>query len=388
MKKIFTKNVLKSVLLIALVMVAVVMNKDYAKAAGGYVVDLKTNQQVTELTPHIITTADEDDYLNSSAYEVSISATEKQIVMPIKVDKKGIVQYAYYDANGSSSSFSVSFYTDVACTSKLDYSNYNGTVKIPKAGTYYVNIYAYSTATVTGDSIKVSFLCNMVSGEDSQLKNKEWKVSAIIDSDNPIYYKVVVNNTGFIKLDIDTESSFYLTLCSSNKKALSDEIYIYSTDNKAAFAVPKGTYYLKCSTSYSSNVFAIRSTSYSVKDASGSSKSKAAALKIGTEKKGLLLPGDKTSKNDWFKFTLTKATKVNLVVNGNVSSGKIRFEITSSSLRGSASGYLNKVGDSYTTQLKTYTTETLPKGTYYIRFYKDSSKTSGDYSVKIAKAKR
>ncbi len=383
MKKLCSNKIFKTALFMAFMITVFALNKDYAKAAAGEVVDYTTKQTVTEMTPYQITTGDEADLSKYGAYDIFVPTTTGELVVPIRIPSKGLLYSLYGDSNNSTSTFYVDFYSDAACTSEVSYSSYTGFAEFPKEGIYYIKFKTYSSIPVTGDSAYIGFDCQFFDGSNTELKNKTWQCSGLIDSTTPIYYKVEVNKTGFIKVDFLSEYSTYVTLCSSSKKEISDECYISSSKPDAAFAVKKGTYYLKVKSN--SDLIRVRSSATAVTDASGSSKSKAKALKIGSAKKGLLLPGDKTSKNDWFKFTLTKSTKLNLIVSGNVSSGKIRYELTSANIGGSITGYLYQTDDSDTTSLKTWTTESLPRGTYYIRVYKDDSKTSGNYSIKVAK---
>lgn len=133
----------------------------------------------------------------------------------------------------------------------------------------------------------------------------------------------------------------------------------------------------------SNDAYRIKSTFTAVSDASGASKKNAKTIKVGETKKGIVLSEDKTSKNDWFKFTLKKSTKIDIDLKGNCSSGKLRFELTSNGIRGTVTDYISSSDYSRNIPLQTWTSKTIPKGTYYIRLYKDSKTTSGNYSVKV-----
>jgi hypothetical protein len=299
----------------------------------------------------------------------------------MNIKESGILQYFYTDAENN---YGIDFYSDAECTESLTYSYSNNFVIIPKAGTYYVKVSNLYADTSVVNSLAISF--QLYSNSNPTLKANQWKATGLMDYTKPVYYKFNVAKTGLVKVDFEAENTnSYVALCSSSKKALTDDTTVTGTTGVKVFALTKGTYYIRVT----SNAYwaRIKVTQKSISDASGSSKTKASTLKIGTAKNGYLLLKDKTSSSDWYKFTLTKPQKVNLIVSGNVSSGYINYELSSPSISGSLSGYLSDVGDVDTTKLiyqvgkKVY--YELPKGTYYIRVYKSSADTCGNYSVKV-----
>jgi transcriptional accessory protein Tex/SPT6 len=194
---------------------------------------------------------------------------------------------------------------------------------------------------------------------------------------------------GILKVEMNAENTgTYITLCNSSKKAITNEISSSTISDTKIFAVKKGTYYLKVTTN--SYWLRMKTSQESATDQSGSSKSKAANLTLGKDKSGLIFLEDKSSKYDWFKFTLTKATAVDLEISGSCSAGTIYYELTSSSIDGTLEGYLSGVGSYDETPLNYYTSDgkihtSLPKGTYYIKVYKKSAKSCGTYFVKAKK---
>gem|GEM_PF-4079542 len=61
------------------------------------------------------------------------------------------------------------------------------------------------------------------------------------------------------------------------------------------------------------------------------------------------------------------------------------MELTSANIGGSVDVNISGTDYKRTTSLETFTSATLPKGTYYIRVYKGDKKASGNYSIKVSK---
>ncbi|AIQ64248.1 hypothetical protein PSTEL_15300 [Paenibacillus stellifer] len=374
----------KGALLLLLVTAIFMGGHGSVNAETAQVVDQTTGQSVSEIKMHTLTTGDTIDMGKRGQYEINLSSDVEELVVPIKAEAAGVFQVFLKD---DTQNIDVEFYSDAACTSALDYNSNNAFGVIPKAGTYYVkfvNSYGdYGAEDVI--SLKADFSCQLFP-DVTELKADNWQAAGITDYTKPVYYKVSVPATVLLEVDFQAENTnSNITLCDSSKKAITDSMTIASTEGKKALVVKKGTYYLKVST----NAWWVRvkASAKGVSDSSGVSKNSAAALKLGTAKSGVFFLEDKTSASDWFKFTLTKPTKVDLVVSGNVSAGYIKYEVTSSVIDGTLSGYLSDVGNVDKTKLVYYKGkklyESLPAGTYYVRLYKSSAKTCGNYFVKV-----
>ncbi|HEX3021929.1 MAG TPA: PPC domain-containing protein [Lachnospiraceae bacterium] len=378
----------KGVIAFAIILTATFVSTYHVKAEQGSIIDVSTQGVVTELKPHVVTTGSSSDLGKISQYMFSMTSDLTELIVPLKASVAGVLQYNFSE---ESESVDVEFYSDKACTKQMDYNRYNGYAQIPKAGTYYVkfvNSYgefgAEDIVDLTGE-----FDCQIYPSETGTLKMGTWKSTGVWDETKANYYKVVVTKTGTLQVEINAQNTgTYLTLCNSSKKAITDEISSSTISDTKLFALKKGTYYLKVTT----NSFWLRmkTTQDAVTDQSGSSKSKAAKLTLGKDKTGLIFLEDKTSKYDWFKFTLTKTTSVDLQISGSCSAGYIYYELSSSSIDGTLSGYLSGVGSYEDTPLNYYTSDgkvhtSLPKGTYYIKVYKESAKSCGTYFVKAKK---
>lgn len=385
------KKKLSSIILVFALLVTCIFGSNNVLAATIYD---QSYAEVTELSTVLMTTGDETDLGKTVTYTLQTNMENE--VVPINIPAKGYLDF-YVASNVSSD---VCIFTDAACTVKAGYSAYISTYSDPiqegvygdegeayfqEKGTYYVRFQTPGTYV---------FSSQMFNGANRTLKNNTYTTaySAAYDTFNydskNIYYKYKATKTGYITINMEFIGDYgngTVTLCNSSKKAISSDVYVSSSYNdNTVFAVKKGsTYYIKVNSS--SQVYRIKSKITGVTESSGNRKAKAKTLPIGKVRKGVVLSEDKTSLNDWYKFTLTKATKLNFTVAGNASSGRLRVELTSPNLRGSVSMSISGTGDKQTTELKTTTSSTLPKGTYYIRVYKDDKKASGSYALKVSK---
>jgi hypothetical protein len=260
-------------------------------------------------------------------------------------------------------------------------------MEVPKAGTYYLKIKSYDTADVT-----YSVQANIVSSNDDSLAAKDPKYISILGSEDSNCYKINVKKTGIIDvylvdMDDNISEDVKVEIC---KKTDGKTKVITSRDSLkygTTFGLAKGTYYIRVS-SYSKNVYLMGYESKSVSDKSGSKKSNAGTIKWKGKSSGLILATDKTSKADWFKFYNSKTRKVKITIEGNVT-GDVILEFYGSDGR-KFSGSLN-IDEYYHTSYANVSStsyysssETLPRGTYYIKVTKGGKDVSGNYTVKIS----
>lgn len=68
----------------------------------------------------------------------------------------------------------------------------------------------------------------------------------------------------------------------------------------------------------------------------------------------------------------------------------MKYELAGSAISGTVTGTLYSYygeTDRKEIPLQTWTTETIPKGTYYIKIEKENKTTNGNYSIKIVNRK-
>jgi hypothetical protein len=389
MKKI--KKFMCSIVFAFTLVVSSVLGPSTAQAAILYD---DSDAEVTTLSTVLAATGSKEDLEKNATYTIQTTSADE--LVPIDIPAKGYMDF-YVITNVNSE---IGIYVDESCTTKTSSTVYissysdqvqegvygeDGYAYFPKAGTYYVKFKTPGTYVFTSQ---------MVDGGNQTLKDNTYTTAYGYNYDTynydsrDIYFKFTASKTGYATVDTEFLSDYgnaYITLCNSSKKAISEDVY--SSNNyvgKSVFAVKKGTtYYFKVKTS--SGKYRIKSKVTGVTESSGAKKSQAKTLTIGKVRKGIVLSEDKTSKSDWYKFTLSKATKLDLTVAGNASSGRVRIELTSANIGGSVNVSINSVGYKTSTSLQTYTSSTLPKGTYYIRVYKEDKKVSGNYSIKVSK---
>lgn len=224
------------------------------------------------------------------------------------------------------------------------------------------------------------------------------------------YHKLVMAKDGYVSLSVLSkyQDSVSRSICdisihNSSKKRLSDYKYnnyfaSYNYMKEQFFALKKGTYYVKVtmrepimnyyhdgtqSWKNLQNKYYVATAVKYITDSAATKKSKATTIKLKASKQGLIKLTDARSSSsgsagDWYKFTLSRTTKVRLYVNGYTTN---RTD-TTQSLRFSVYG---KTTYSKLSSLASNKTTTLPRGTYYIRLYKTSKTDSGYYKIGLNK---
>lgn len=352
-------------------------------AADGYAVDAESGETVDELSPYILTTGSDAELKKVNSFAVYVPADKKEFVIPITFNQKGLLICSAELSEETDRSYSdFSIFSDEACTNRISYSTYDKTAAIPKAGTYYLKFSVIDYSDVKPETYVFDFAAKFINGNDRALKDKVWAISANIESSKPVYYKVTVPKTGGLTINLESEYSSYVTLLNSSKKAISDETYYYSSDNAVYFAVAKGTYYIKVKNS--SNNYRIKYTFKAITDSSGTEKAKAKKLTAGKAVTGVVTTADSTKKVDWYKITLPKSQKVKITFTGSTS-GVIALEFYGGGISGSITRSLRYVNDDASFSAETWSSDKLPKGTYYIKITKDAKNSSGSYTLKLNK---
>lgn len=340
------------------------------------------------------------EFNNYKTYIIVHDGVNETRAMNLKKGGLHVTLYGLYASTGG-----VSFFADEACTQEVGkisitansettgsaQNSYvkTGTIIIPSTGIYYVQF-----TNSTGNIGYYQMSTQQYDGRNRRITDT--KTMSFIDSTNgPIYYMVDVKKDGYITLEPEFCNNAYgavqgnveLTLTDANKKAISKKAMIGNAKadaRKAVYAVKAGTYYIKAA-SEDQRLFSMSCTQTAVKEKSGADKKNAQIIKNKTWYSGIATYEDKTTKGDYYKFTLTKASKVVFQLKGNVTSGSLLGEISGDNVNGSFQGItLNTVGQKATKwNVNTKSSKTLPAGTYYIKISKDTKKTNGNYKLKI-----
>lgn len=344
--------------------------------------------QVSETVPSVLKKKSDISQEKYTKYMIyAPEGYEQDVIIPVKLKSKGILNYALAAAYDSDLYYSL--YSDLACTKFI--SSYDNMAFIEKAGTYYIKIGKYDLAN-EGDS-RISLVMGFINGANAVLKNNTNLISAAFGTDKSVYFKFTVNKTSKLTFKIGSEYGKYITLCNSKKKAITGEEYISGSESKVVFAVSKGTYYIRLKAS--KGLVSITPTFTAVSNASGPSKAKAGTMKMnGKTQNVVVLPGDSTKKYYYLKFYNPKNQKVYLNTNSSYTSGKMQIEFfnTKNSSFGSRTIW-NGINEknTFNPYVYTYTGNNgykLPKGTYYVRFTKLDKKTAGIIQVNVKNKKK
>ena len=135
------------------------------------------------------------------------------------------------------------------------------------------------------------------------------------------------------------------------------------------------TYYVKVAAGYNSDgAYALKVTNSTISEKSGKKKSRAVLLKKKRTKKGTIVAGEK--RTDWYKFRVTKRKTVRLTMKG-ATNDELKVAIYKGNRRVGRStlGYYSK-------SITLRSVGKLSKGTYYIKVYRGTKKSSGWYSLR------
>jgi|GEM_PF-803305 len=361
---------------------------------NGTAVDLTSGTEfdkplVTELTLNYRETK-KDLEQKLGYYDIYFSPYYDEFVMTATIDKTGVL-IIYFMDDGIEKNFryfEAVLYSDEKCTQEVGniimFTGERGATKeinIKKTGKYYIK---FNVLRDYGSEEPVSFpvaLMLIPGGTRTVKANTEYLAYQNYNTD-PVYYKISVKEPSLLTINIDPEKndigSAKIALLDSKKKAITDERYIslYGDPIQHYFVLNKGTYYLKVDTGVGAYLFKYKLTA--VSDKSGASKSKATNIKVGgSAVKGYCLVSDKTSKADWYKFSLTSSKTIKIDISSQMD-GDMKVEVYDS--KGYMIGSALLYDDSSS---RTINLEKLAKGTYYIKVFKSESYSSGYYSIKV-----
>lgn len=320
-------------------------------------------------------------YVEYGINSPSVYGSYKGYAQEVYIPAKGTVVMIMCAEDDSSSTGYVNFgvFKDAAMTQAVDstgiVSSDGSTVrthafKVDKPGTYYLGVYSFINSASACQNFAVVSFAAYTKGTDRTLTSGKWTAVGQKDEQTN-YFKFKATSTGYIKVEDSDRAN--VTLCSSSKKALSNENYNMYTP---IYGVKKGnTYYIKVRSNYNyDGLYQLKVTNYKISENSGSKKSKAVTIKKGYTKKGTITAG--SSQSDWYKFKLTSKKKVKITIKGGTND-KLKFIVYKGSKKVSTSTFYNS-----TKSITLNSVGKWSKGTYYIKAYRGTSKSSGWYSLK------
>ena len=262
--------------------------------------------------------------------------------------------------------------------------------KVAKAGTYYLKFETAGYGAAMPQSVEFNALFYPNGGT---LTKGTTYYGASPEGSKVSYYKITVPGNGYLTVSFPEKLSDYpsylIKLTDSKKNSLFPdfETLSSSSDYKTRIGVKKGTYYIAVRTTQ--NAYGIKASFTSVKENSGSTKSKAKSISKGSTKKGIINVTQSDTSGDWYKFKITKTQYVKFDVTTLGSNGGgyggLKFAFYQSG-KSSPAFTKNIYGNnSATIQPYTYGSGTkLAPGTYYIKVSKYSH-GNGYYKIKWLK---
>jgi hypothetical protein len=367
-KKLFTAILLVTVLMGSLNVQAATVNED------------------SKPLEHNTITTEKDLDKDFNYYDVVFENDAKELSYPVEVEKQGVLLITLQGTDPNFSSLTAQLYEDAGLTKKVGKTIYlnsgteekMGIAEVKKAGTYYIKLeflrkYDYK------EPLSFNLQLDLIPGGTREIK-KDVTSFAYQDYDtSENLYKIVVNKTGLVTLNIafDKEElqSARFTLLNSQKKAISEQVGVYTEKDKSGaygntlnqfYALTKGTYYVKVDAR--GGLHTIKYTLSNVTDKSGASLSKAAAIKVGgSAVSGICTNADKKTKEDWYKFTLSKEKAIKVSIDSKVD-GKLMAEVCDS--KGKTVWYGSFYLYSGVQSKEVESSGKWSKGTYYIKVYK------------------
>lgn len=308
----------------------------------------------------------------------------------IKMPQKGIM--VLFFVNGIPADCSVSVKDSKGAdrgTVRLEKSSeeMNLPVYYDKAGTY-----TYTFSGESAGSFSLEYQAGYAPVKGTLKNNKVFYGSS---PEGYAYYKINIPGNGYIT--VNTESMIYgdtaagVQLTSADKKSYFKDYELFTDGEAIKMGVSKGTYYLKVSLSNPYDVYSLKYSFKSVKAMAGSSKSKAQTIKKGAVKKGIISASQKSSKADWYRFTINKTQNVDISVytdtnmGGNTDGGiKISFYQKGKSYAFGKSVLNNEQPEKVLFPYSNPSTKKLAPGTYYIKVQKTGN-CNGYYRLKWEK---
>lgn len=380
-KKIFTMILLVAVFMGSLKVQAAPVNED------------------SETLTHNTIATEKDVDKDFNYYETIFENDVKELSYPVKVKQQGVLLITLQETDPNFSTLTGQLYEDAGLTKKVGKTIYlssggeekMGIAEVKKAGTYYIKLellrkYDYK------EKLSFNLQLDLIPVGTREIK-KDVTYFAYQDYDtSENLYKIVVNKTGLVTLNIkfdkeDLQSARF-TLLNSQKKPISEQASVYTEKNEKGaysntlnqfYALTKGTYYVKVDAR--GGLHTIKYSFSNVTDKSGASLGKAAGIKVGgSAVSGICTTADKKTKEDWYKFTLSKEQAIKVSIDSKVD-GKLMAEVCDS--KGKTVWYGSFYLYSGVQSKEVESSGKWSKGTYYIKVYKADEKSSGSYSIKV-----
>ncbi len=310
----------------------------------------------------------------------TLSGNYKGYSQKVPISAKGtIIMEAQAISNGTYGGVEFGLYRDAALNTRVDstgYASANGSkdtqiIRVPAGGTYYLGVKSSILQSSSSQAYAVAVACRYFSGTNRTIYNKKQIAVGQRDAQTN-YFRFKAVRNGYLKVQ-SSEGYDKVTLCNSKKKALSNAV---STNYSPTFGVKKGKiYYVKVAAGYNlDGAYALKVTNSTISEKSGKKKSRAVLLKKKRTKKGTIVAGEK--RTDWYKIRVPKRKSVRITMKG-ATNDELKIAIYKGNRRVGRStlGYYSK-------SITLRSVGKLSKGTYYIKVYRGTKKSSGWYSLR------
>lgn len=353
---------------------------------------------ISKLSTYDITTF--EDITKDGYDKIQFGETDMDLVLPFSADQAGGLIISMAENTRNYDYLDALLYEDQECTKPIGKSftleagdePINILRYISKKGTYYIKFTLSSSDLVGITAFKVKLYT--ISSETRTLVSGKGTIAYQDSNSNKITYKVIVKNSGLLQLlvtpyDNSKGGMASFQLLDGNKKKLTKNNEVISNWNSEGaydpvlkyYNVTKGTYYIQIDTScgvYKFEYFFDKDVSEA-----GTKKSNAKLLKLGGKiAQGYFTISDKTTKVDWYKFTIPSSQYVKVIL-AYQSDGEIEYDIIDS--KGKIIWDRNNEKERPQGSYYNWVEHNYSKGTYYIKVYKGSNTSSFSYGVILTK---
>lgn len=244
-------------------------------------------------------------------------------------------------------------------------------------GTYYL----CSNTSLSKDYVGVAGLDDPVVIPNTNNRTLGSTALAIGGTGKSTYQKFVMKKRGVATFQVysstptGTRNGSNVYVQNSKGKTISGTVYASSSANYGvAFGLSKGTYKLVVKNTPTNAIVFPRFIQTRADSSYGTTKKKAKTIKRKKTKSQVILPTDSTKKAQWYKIKVTAKRNTYIDVTSLGQTGTIRVQVS-----GSTRFKSKKIKNGIRFYAK------AKKGTYYIKVYKSSKKTTGGYKVKYTK---
>ena len=348
------------------------------------------------LTPYVLTNGSEKDYSNAADKNNYIITSDGTELYRMDIPKDGALEWDLWTQQPKQVNISlhrkadgsdIPIYANFTCTA----DNGNRAILrryIPK-GTYYLqfpkgqNTYHLSLLLYSSTGGSISNGSVVAAYCDAGIYRPD---SSITSVDNIYSYKA--SKTGYLTITkknlVNESASMSLSFYDGKGRKITDISSDHDISGKIVFPVKKGkSYKIKVGILKDGQQFYQMKFDFtSISEKSGSTKKKAAEIKLKKTTKGMIYAEESVKTQDWYKLNLTKGKKLELTVRGGVISGSMNLVLYDSKMKKIGSYTLMPMNDetyTYTIQNK----KKLSKGTYYIKVVKERKQAAGYYEFNL-----